>query len=72
VAILAADHAFHEKLPKTFPHFPGARDLFAADDAMRGQSADLNATLQVAYVCRPTLAKTIAGEQPHPYRCRCT
>jgi len=32
VAILAADHAFHEKLPKTFPHFPGARDMFAAND----------------------------------------
>ena len=49
VAILAADHAFHEKFPKTFPHFPGARDMFAADDAMRARSADLNATLQVAY-----------------------
>jgi 3-hydroxypropanoate dehydrogenase len=49
VAILAADHAFHENFPKTFPHFKGARDMFAANDAMRAQSADLNATLQVAY-----------------------
>lgn len=49
VAILAADHAFHEEFPKTFPHFPGARDMFAANDTMRGQSADLNGTLQVAY-----------------------
>jgi len=49
VAILAADHAFHERLPRTFPHFPGARDMFAANDALRTQSADMNAALQVAY-----------------------
>lgn len=49
VAILAADHAFHEEFPKTFPQFPGARDMFATNDAMRAQSADLNGTLQVAY-----------------------
>src|SRR5664279_6547073 len=49
VAILAADHAFHENFPKTFPHFPGARDMFAANDALRAQTADLNGTLQVAY-----------------------
>jgi nitroreductase len=49
VAILAADRAFHEKFPKTFPHFPGARDMFAANDTLRAQTADLNATLQVAY-----------------------
>jgi 3-hydroxypropanoate dehydrogenase len=35
VAILAADHAIHEKFPRTFPHFPGARDMVAADNAMR-------------------------------------
>ena len=29
VAILAADTDFHEHLPTTFPHFPGARDMFA-------------------------------------------
>jgi len=38
VAILAADHAFHENFPKTFPHFPGARDMFDDNDAMRDQS----------------------------------
>ena len=32
----------------TFPHFPGARDLFA-DDAAREQAAKFNATLQVGY-----------------------
>jgi 3-hydroxypropanoate dehydrogenase len=49
VAILAADHAFHEKFPRTFPHFPAARVMFAADNAMRARSAEMNVTLRVAY-----------------------
>lgn len=49
VAVLAADVDFHEHLPRTFPHFAGARDLFAADDASREQAARFNATLQTAY-----------------------
>lgn len=49
VAVLAADVDFHDELPKVFPHFPGARDLFADNDEMREGSARLNATLQVAY-----------------------
>jgi len=61
VAILAADHAFHEEFPKTFPHFPGARDMFAANDAMRGQSANLNATLQVAYFILAVRAAGLAA-----------
>ncbi|MGA8211356.1 MAG: malonic semialdehyde reductase [Nocardioidaceae bacterium] len=48
VAVLAADTAFHDHLPRTFPHFPGARDLFA-DDAAREQTARFNATLQIGY-----------------------
>lgn len=48
VAILAADTEFHEHLPRTFPHFPGAKDVFA-DDAAREQAAKFNATLQAAY-----------------------
>lgn len=61
VAILAADHAFHENFPKTFPHFPGARDMFAADDAMRAHSAELNATLQVAYFILAVRAAGLAA-----------
>jgi nitroreductase len=49
VAILAADTDFHDELGKVFPHFEGARDVFAGNDAMREGSARLNATLQVAY-----------------------
>lgn len=49
VAVLAADVDFHEHLPRTFPHFPGARDLFTGDVEAREQTARFNATLQVAY-----------------------
>ncbi|AWZ03977.1 MULTISPECIES: malonic semialdehyde reductase [unclassified Streptomyces] len=49
VAILAADTAFHEHLPALFPHFPGAKDMFA-DDEMRADSARFNALIQVGYV----------------------
>ena len=48
VAILAADTDFHDHLGRTFPHFPGARDLFA-DDAARAQAAKFNASLQIGY-----------------------
>lgn len=48
VAILAADTDFHEHLSRTFPHFPGAKDLFA-DDAARAQAATFNAALQAGY-----------------------
>jgi len=61
VAILAADHAFHENFPKTFPHFPGARDMFAADDALRAQTADLNGTLQLAYFILAVRAAGLAA-----------
>ena len=46
VALLAADVDFHDELPRLFPHFPGARDLFA-DEAARAGVAELNASLQV-------------------------
>jgi len=48
-AILAADVDFHEELPRVFPHFPGAKDMFAADDAARERTARFNAALQVGY-----------------------
>ena len=49
VAILAADTDFHEHMPRIFPVFEGARDMFAGDDAAREQVARFNATLQAAY-----------------------
>lgn len=49
VVVLAADVDFHDHLPRTFPHFPGARDLFTGDDSSRERTARFNATLQVGY-----------------------
>ncbi|MFD3733875.1 malonic semialdehyde reductase [Streptomyces sp. NPDC058632] len=49
VAILSADNEFHEELPHLFPHFPGAKDAFAADRSVREKNAALNAALQAAY-----------------------
>jgi 3-hydroxypropanoate dehydrogenase len=46
--ILAADLHFHDELPRVFPHKPEARYLFA-DQAVRVESARLNAALQVGY-----------------------
>jgi 3-hydroxypropanoate dehydrogenase len=46
--ILATDVNFHEELPRVFPHFPGAKDMFA-DDEVREQVARFNAGLQVGY-----------------------
>ena len=48
VAVLAADTDFHDQLSRTFPHFPGARDMFA-DAAGREQAARFTASLQIGY-----------------------
>ena len=48
VAVLAADTAFHEHLPRTFPHAPGVKDMYADDEA-REQAARFNATIQIGY-----------------------
>jgi 3-hydroxypropanoate dehydrogenase len=48
-ALLAADIDFHDELPRTFPHAPGARDMFAGDEAARARTAELNTGLQVGY-----------------------
>ncbi|MFD1150930.1 malonic semialdehyde reductase [Saccharothrix hoggarensis] len=47
-AILAADTDFHEHLARTFPHYPGAKDVFA-DDARRAEAAKTSALLQAGY-----------------------
>jgi len=48
VAVLAADLDFHENLPRVFPHFPQAKEMFT-DATAREQVARLNASLQVGY-----------------------
>jgi 3-hydroxypropanoate dehydrogenase len=47
--VLAADTDFHENLPKTFPHKPDGKELFAGDESFRAGFARLNSLLQVGY-----------------------
>ena len=61
MAILAADVDFHDELPSQFPHFPGARDLFAADEAARESAAKLNAALQIGYFTMGVRAAGLAA-----------
>jgi 3-hydroxypropanoate dehydrogenase len=49
VAVLAADTDFHDHLPKHFPQFPEARDMFVGKDEMRTDQATFNAALQIGY-----------------------
>lgn len=48
VAVLTADRNFHDTLPRVFPHFPGARDLFLDAD-VREHVSGFNGALGVAY-----------------------
>ena len=49
VAILAADHEFHEELPTQFPHFPQAKDAVFGERPVREAIGSFNAALQVGY-----------------------
>ncbi|MFC1400866.1 MULTISPECIES: malonic semialdehyde reductase [Streptacidiphilus] len=49
VAVVAADHEFHEELPAQFPAFPQAKDLFFTERPVREASSSFNAALQVGY-----------------------
>lgn len=48
-AIIAYDLHFYEQLPKLFPHYPAARDMFAGAPALAEATAKRNATLQGGY-----------------------
>lgn len=61
VAVLAADVDFHDELHRTFPVFPGAREMFAEDEAAREETAVRNAFLQVAYVILGVRAAGLAA-----------
>ena len=50
VAVLADDHAFHERIPELLPHKPELREVFAADAGRREGAARYNGALQAAYV----------------------
>jgi 3-hydroxypropanoate dehydrogenase len=48
-AIVAHDLAFHDHLPRLFPHMD-VRPMFANDDAVAAHTAAQNGTLQLAYL----------------------
>jgi 3-hydroxypropanoate dehydrogenase len=48
-ALLGRDLAFHEHLPRLFPHVD-AKSWFAGNDALIEQSSTLNAALQAGYL----------------------
>ncbi|MEU1934403.1 malonic semialdehyde reductase [Streptomyces coeruleorubidus] len=49
-ALLLADNEFHEQLPRLFPVFPQAKDLYYAERPAREESAAFNAALQMGYL----------------------
>ena len=49
VAILANDHAFHERIPELLPFKPELREVFDADAGRREEAAVYNGALQAAY-----------------------
>ena len=51
-AIVSVDTDFHEHLPVTFPHKPGAREAFAGEHAkaQRTASARFNGAIQLGYL----------------------
>lgn len=49
VALIAFDEAFYDHLPRTFPHNPNARAVFAGNDPLITGTAFRNGTLQAAY-----------------------
>lgn len=50
VAVIAYDTAFHEQMPRLFPHRPQAGDMFRDDERLRMATAVRNGTLQGAYL----------------------
>ena len=49
IALIAFDEAFHQHLPRTFPHNPGAQAFFTGNAPMSQATALRNGTLQAAY-----------------------
>jgi len=49
IAIIAFDTHFYTNLVRTFPHWPGAHDLFSNNPSGAKETAFRNGTLQAAY-----------------------
>jgi 3-hydroxypropanoate dehydrogenase len=61
IALLAADLDFHENLPTTFPHNPGAKDAMAANEEARRRTAMMNAAIQTGYFVLAVRAAGLAA-----------
>ena len=61
VAVLAMDTRFHEHIPAVLPFRPELKDVFAANDAKRLETATFNATLQAAYFILAVRAQGLAA-----------
>ncbi len=61
VALLAVDTRFHEHLPSIAPDRPELGQYFAADDAMRTDTAGFNAALQAGYFVIAVRAEGLAA-----------
>ncbi|KHD72785.1 NADH dehydrogenase [Actinoplanes utahensis] len=49
VAVLALDTAFHEYVPEIFPHNPGLKDVYEANEPLRLTNGTFSAALQAGY-----------------------
>lgn len=58
--IVAADEAFHQRLPKLFPAAPGAAATYAADPEAATETAFRNSTLQGAWLMMAARALGLA------------
>ncbi|MFD2026487.1 malonic semialdehyde reductase [Promicromonospora aerolata] len=63
--VLAYDPEFHERLDVLVPHLPGAREIFAGDDAARADAARTNALLQAGYLVVGLRAAGLAAGPMH-------
>lgn len=61
VAVLAVDTQFHEHLPALLPFRPELKDVFAADEVMRGATGKFNATLRAGYFILSVRAHGLAA-----------
>lgn len=63
--VLAYDPSFHERLDVLVPHLPGAREIFAGDEAARVDAARTNALLQAGYLLVGLRAAGLAAGPMH-------
>ncbi|MFT3864136.1 MAG: malonic semialdehyde reductase [Solirubrobacterales bacterium] len=61
VAVLASDHAFHERIPELLPVKPELREFFDADEVLRDKVALYNGALQAAYFILAVRAAGLAA-----------